>query len=144
MKKTDTPIIVSQHFARPTSEVWKAITELTQMKQWFFNQIPNFKAEVGFKVQFNVVTPNRSFLHLWEIREVVSKEKIVYNWKYKNFKGDSLVTFALTPINHTETKLVLSVTILEDFDNSIEEFTYKSGLEGWQYFIKKQLVRFLN
>lgn len=143
MKKTNFPIIVSQHFAKPTSEVWKAITELTQMKQWFFHQIPDFKAEVGFKVQFNVTTPNRNFLHLWEIREVIPKEKIVYNWKYKNFKGDSLVTFTLTPISNSETKLVLSTTILEDFDGTIEEFKYESGLQGWQYFIKKQLVTFL-
>lgn len=144
MKKVDTPIIVLQHFARPVAEVWKAITELTQMKQWFFNQIPNFKAEVGFKVQFDVATPNRNFLHLWEIIEVVPEEKIVYNWKYKNFKGDSLVAFTLTPMSNSETKLVLSTTILEDFDDTIEEFKYESGLAGWNYFIKQQLVSFLN
>ncbi len=144
MKKTDPPIIVSQYFAKPASEVWKAITELTQMKQWFFHQIPNFKAEVGFKVQFNVATPNRNFLHLWEIIEVIPEEKIVYNWKYKNFKGDSLVTFTLTPISNSETKLVLSTTILEDFDSTIEEFKYESGLAGWTYFIKQQLVSFLS
>ncbi len=143
MKITDPPIIVEQLFDNPINKVWKAITELDQMTQWFFDNIPDFKAEVGFKNQFNVKAPSRDFLHLWEVTEVITNKKIVTNWKYKGFKGDSFVTFELFK-RDTQTKLVLSTRIVEDFDDSIPEFRYESGVAGWSYFIKERLTAFLN
>ncbi len=45
MKKGDDPIIVEQFFNRSIESVWKAITEVEQMRQWFFENIPEFKRE---------------------------------------------------------------------------------------------------
>jgi uncharacterized protein YndB with AHSA1/START domain len=142
MKTTDPPIIIEQLFDNPINEVWKAITVLDQMTQWFFDNIPDFKAELGFKVQFNVKAPSRDFLHLWEVIEVIPNKRIVTNWKYKGFKGNSFVTFELFEFEN-QTKLILSTQIIEDFDNAIPEFTYKSGIDGWNYFIKECLTAFL-
>ncbi|MBL4887182.1 MAG: SRPBCC domain-containing protein, partial [Flavobacteriaceae bacterium] len=54
MKHTDPPIIAEQILNAPIGRVWKAITQVDQMHQWFFDNIPSFKAEVGFETQFNV------------------------------------------------------------------------------------------
>jgi uncharacterized protein YndB with AHSA1/START domain len=142
MKTTDPPIIVEQIFNRSTAVVWQAITNVDQMTQWFFKDIPDFIPKVGFKTQFNVQTPNRDFLHLWTITEVIPLQKIVCNWKYKDYVGDSYVTFELFE-SQDQTKLVLTTTVTEDFDDTIEEFKYESGLAGWNYFIKESLKHFL-
>lgn len=36
MDERNQPIIVEQSFNTSIEDVWKAITELDQMKQWFF------------------------------------------------------------------------------------------------------------
>jgi hypothetical protein len=33
------------------------------MRQWYFPMLPDFKAEVGFSVEFNVECEGRNFLH---------------------------------------------------------------------------------
>ena len=69
------PIIVEQHFEKTMNVVWKAITEPDQMTKWFFENIPDFKPEVGFKTQFNVQSGERNFFHLWEIIDVDQGKK---------------------------------------------------------------------
>lgn len=41
------PIIVEEKFNKDIRSVWKVITELDQMKQWFFDNIPAFEPRVG-------------------------------------------------------------------------------------------------
>ena len=142
MKTSEPPIIVSQKFTPSIETVWKAITEASQMRQWFFDNIPDFKAEVGFQTQFNVKAPSRDFMHLWTVTEVIPQQKLVYNWKYEDLPGDSFVTFELTTDNN-ETQLTLTTTIVEDFPDEIPEFARESCVGGWNYFIKEQLINFL-
>lgn len=143
MKTSEPPVIVSQNFTQSVEAVWNAITDASLMRQWFFDTIPNFKAEVGFQTQFNVKAPSRDFMHVWEVTEVIPQQKLVYNWKYENIKGDSFVTFQLVPQNG-ETQLTLTTTVTEDFPDEIPEFKYESCEAGWNYFIKQQLTEFLN
>ena len=143
MKTTDLPVIVTQLFDKSVSEVWKAITEQDQMIQWFFKEIPDFKAVVGFKTQFNVHAPSRDFIHLWKVTEVIHQEKIVCNWKYEGFDGDSYITFDIIEVNN-QTQLTLTTKVVEDFDDIIPEFNRKSCNEGWNYFIKERLFLYLN
>ncbi|MHA1916673.1 MAG: SRPBCC family protein, partial [Promethearchaeota archaeon] len=81
MKKNEEPIIVEQFFNASIESVWNAITNVDQMRQWYFENIPSFKAEVEFETQFNVQSQERNFLHMWKVTEVVPMKKIVYNWK---------------------------------------------------------------
>jgi len=143
MKVTDKPIVVSQTFNASIDTVWNAITELHQMQQWFFEVIPDFKPEVGFKTLFNVTSEERNFLHLWEIAAVIPKQKIVYLWKYKEYPGSTLVSFDLTK-NNNQTKLTVTNMVLEDFPQDIPEFKPESCLGGWEYFIKNRLKDYLN
>ena len=95
MRKNDEPIIVEQTFNISIDTVWNSITEINQMRLWYFDNIPSFKPEVGFETQFNVQSQDRNFLHMWKVTEVVPKKMITYNWKYKGYPGDSFVVFNL-------------------------------------------------
>jgi len=64
MKKNEKPIFVEESFNTSVDAVWKAITEIDQMRQCYFEGIPSFKPEVGFETQFNVQSRERNFIHL--------------------------------------------------------------------------------
>jgi len=142
MKKNEEPIIVEQTFNASVDTVWSAITGIEQMRQWYFESIPSFEPEVGFTIQFIVQSQDKIFLHKWKVTEVIPMKKIAYNWKYEGISGDSFVKFELFEENKM-TKLRLTHQVLEDFPDDIPEFKRESGLEGWKFFIKKNLRDFL-
>jgi len=142
MKKDDDPIIIEQKFQKPPESVWDAITDIRQMRQWYFENIPDFKPEVGFKTQFEVRSGDRIFPHRWKITEVIPSKKITYNWKYDGYPGDSFVTFELFPHND-QTLLRLTTEIVEDFPQDIPEFRRESCVGGWTYFIQNSLKDYL-
>jgi uncharacterized protein YndB with AHSA1/START domain len=142
MKPNYKHIIVEQIFNQNIKTVWNAITQLDQMKQWFFENIPTFIAEVGFETQFNVKAPSRDFLHCWKITEVIPKKKIVYTWKYEGLTGEGTISFELFEENN-QTKLVLTNEGLESFPQEISEFSRESCIAGWDYFIKQRLKEYL-
>ena len=142
MKTTEPPVVVEQFFNVPIHTVWNAITNVDEMTQWFFDNIPDFKAEVGFTTQFNVKAPSRDFMHVWKVTEVITNKKLTYNWTYEGLEGDSFVTFELSP-EQNNTKLVLSTNVVEDFDDEIPEFKRESCEAGWNYFIKERLKLYL-
>ncbi|HMC01942.1 MAG TPA: SRPBCC domain-containing protein [Flavobacteriaceae bacterium] len=142
MKTIDKPVIVEQTFNTSIHRVWDALTKLDEMKTWFFNAIESFVPEKGFETEFVVQVENRTFTHLWKITEVIPGKKIVYNWKYKEYPGDSFVTFELSNHN-SNTKLKLTTEVIEDFASNIPEFTRESCENGWNYFIKESLKNYL-
>jgi len=141
MKANET-IIVEEQLSAPISVVWDAITNLNSMKKWYFNNIPSFKPEVGFKTKFNVKSEDRNFLHLWEVIEVINFKKIVYNWKYAEYSGNSFVSFELFE-NNNNTKIKVTCKVTESFSDDIPEFKTESCREGWNYFIKQNLKKYL-
>ena len=142
MKKNDEPIIVEQTFNASIDALWKAITEIGQMRRWYFENIPSFKPEAGFETQFNVRSQGRNFLHMWKVTEVVPQKMIKYNWKYKDYPGDSFVIWEIFKEGDL-TKLKLTVQIEDSFPGDIPEFTRESCMEGWDFFIRKRLKEFL-
>ncbi len=142
MNKNDSPVIVEQTFNAPIDTVWKSITEIELMRQWYFENIPLFKPEVGFETQFSVQSQDRNFLHIWKVTEVVPLKRIAYKWKYKEYPGDSLLVFELFKQNNL-TKLRVTHKVLENFPEDIPEFSRDSCVEGWTYFIQKRLKDFL-
>ena len=136
------PIIVEQSFDASKETVWNAITERGQMIRWFFDNIPEFKAESGFQTQFNVNTGQRDFNHLWKITEAVPGEKIVYDWRYEEYPGAGTVTFELFE-EGSSSRLRVTAEGIESFPQDIPEFTRESGQSGWEYFIQGNLKRYL-
>ena len=142
MEGSNQPIIVEQLFNASAEIVWQALTQVDQMRQWFFGNIESFNPEVGFETQFLVQTPERRFLHLWKLTEVIPEKKIKYDWKYGGYPGESTVVFELFAVQD-QTKLILTHQVIENFPSDIPEFSRESGLQGWTYFIKERLVEFL-
>ena len=142
MRIFDEPIIIEQTFNCSTETVWRSITEIDQMRQWYFEEISSFKPKVGFETQFNTSGPSRNFLHMWKVTEVVPQKKISYDWKYEGIPGDSRVEFELFDQNN-QTMLRVTHYSKEDFPDDIPEFSRESGVEGWKYFIRKSLKEYL-
>ena len=135
-------IVVTETFVCSKSEVWKAITKHDQMIKWFFDNIPNFRAEEGFHTKFLIENEGRQFTHLWTITEVVPEKKIVYDWRYKEYPGIAKVIFELSD-DSGQTKLTLTNLVLEPFPDDIEEFKEESCRSGWNYFINQRLKAYI-
>jgi uncharacterized protein YndB with AHSA1/START domain len=143
MKKDESPIIVEQLFDAPRVMIWRAITEVFHMRKWFFDNIPDFKPEKGFKTEFVVDSGKRKFLHQWEIVDVIPNKLIKYNWKYNEYPGKAFVTFELLD-EKNKVKLKLTNDVVEDFPDEIEEFKRESCQNGWEYFINDRLKKYLS
>lgn len=142
MKTSEKPVVVSEDFGLSRERVWKAITNLEDMKCWYFENIDTFEAEVGCKSEFPVQSGEHLFLHLWEVTEVVYKKRITYNWRYGGYAGDAFVTFSLS--KHLDcTRLTLEFKVVEDFQDDIPEFSRESCQAGWEYFINGRLKNYL-
>ena len=142
MKVTDKPVIVEETFDASVNEVWDAITRADRMREWFFDNIPNFKPEVGFETRFSVRSGDRVFPHRWHVQEVVPQQILRYGWKYDGYAGDASVVFVLSKAG-PGTKLELILTVLEDFPDDIPEFKRESCVAGWEYFIGERLKAYL-
>ena len=142
MNKENHPVIVEQSFHVSVGQLWKAISELGQMKSWFFEDIKSFSPEVGFETQFNVKSGERDFMHLWKITEVIPLEKIVYSWKYEGYEGESFVSFE-TFITEGGSSLRVRHVVTNSFPQAIPEFTRESCQGGWDYFICDRLKSYL-
>jgi 8-oxo-dGTP diphosphatase len=137
------PIIVNQKFNVSKETLWKAITDKEQMRQWFFEQMNDFNAEIGFETKFIVNFNGLKFTHVWKIEEIIPHKKIVYNWRYKEYDGEARVKFELFDYGE-KTILRLTNSVINAFPPNIEAFTRKSTEEGWRYFIKESLKIHLN
>lgn len=143
MKITDEPVVVIQTFRVSKDRLWNAITDLDQMKQWFFENIEAFEPRVGFETSFIVENEGRIFPHHWRITAVEPLRKISYNWRYEGYAGNSLVTFEISKLENG-CKLMLTHEFTENFPQEIPEFRRESCKEGWNWFIQKKLMEYLN
>lgn len=141
MKTSDQPVIVEQLLNASVNKVWKAVTDRDLMVKWFFDNIPSFKPETGFKTQFNVVSGERNFLHLWEVTKVIPEKKITCNWRYEGYEGLAEVTFELFEKGNS-TNFKVTAEVKEDFTDGIPEFERESCVGGWEYFIQGSLKNF--
>jgi uncharacterized protein YndB with AHSA1/START domain len=137
------PIILERTFNAPVEKVWSALTDIDQMKQWYFPQLENFRPEEGFETEFNVHHQGKDFYHVWKVSKVAPLKKISVEWKYRGYPGNSLLTFELFSEGN-QTKLVLTHEKIETFDPAKHpELAPKNFLEGWTEFMDKELKEFL-
>jgi uncharacterized protein YndB with AHSA1/START domain len=145
------PIIKEILLNAPASEVWKAITDKEQMKQWYFD-FAEFRPEVGFEFQFYGGDEKKQWLHLCKITEVVTGKKLTYSWRYDGYAGISYVTFELFParLGETEsqrkvnkTRLKLTHKGLETFPADVKELGRENFVEGWNQIIGTSLKEFV-
>ncbi|MBK9023007.1 MAG: SRPBCC domain-containing protein [Saprospiraceae bacterium] len=136
------PIIIERTFKTTPSKLWNALTDNKEMKHWYFN-LEDFRAEVGFQFQFSGgPSPDKQYLHLCEVTEVIPEQKLTYSWKYKGFAGISYVSFELFP-DGENTKLKLTHEGLESFPNENADFARHNFEEGWDSIINESLQKYL-
>lgn len=136
------PLIVERIFNASSERVWSAITNKEEMKIWYF-QLAEFEAEAGFKFEFTGgPSPEKQYVHLCEVTDVIPGKKLTYSWSYKGYPGISYVTFELFP-QGSKTLLKLTHTGLESFPESNPDFKVDNFVEGWNSIINESLKKYL-
>jgi uncharacterized protein YndB with AHSA1/START domain len=132
-------IVIERTFNAPIAQVWRALTDVNQMRQWYFD-LKEFKPEVGFEFEFVVEHEGRTYHHLCRIMEAIPERKIAYTWRYKGEPGESLVSFELFPAGD-KTRLKLTHEGLETFPQT-PAFARKNFEGGWTA-LSAELEKFL-
>ena len=136
-------VIVERTYEASPSRVWRAITDPSQMKQWYM-PVQDFRPEPGFETSFDQRREEKVFSHAWKVTEVIPGEKISYEWQLRGFPGSSRVTFELTP-DGEGTRVKVSHIGLETFRGDINpDLDPKNIREGWNYFMGESLTNFLD
>jgi len=133
-------VVIERTFNAPVAKVWNAITDVEEMRQWYFD-LKEFKPEVGFEFEFVVEHEGTRYHHLCRVTEVIRQKKIAYTWRYKGEPGDSLVTFELSPEGDA-TRLKLTHTGIERFPKT-PAYARKKFEAGWTAIIGSELKQFL-
>jgi uncharacterized protein YndB with AHSA1/START domain len=140
-KMTNEPFVIERTFQAPVSKVWKAITDKNEMKQWYFD-LKEFKPEVGFEFQFEGGPPDKIYLHLCKVTEVIEGKKITYSWRYDGYEGNSFVTWELFPEGES-TRLKLTHAGLDTFPASNPDLAKENFAAGWTDIIGRSLSHYL-
>jgi uncharacterized protein YndB with AHSA1/START domain len=139
----ESPVIaIEKLLAAPRPIVWRALTDKEWMKEWYFDLIA-FKAEKGFKFQFvGGPAPERQYVHICEITEVVPNEKLVHTWDYKGHKGSSTLSFELIEKGDA-TLLKLLHSGISSFPADNADFDISNFKKGWNHLINTALDSFV-
>ena len=133
-------VVVERTLDAPVARVWKALTDVDQMRQWYFD-LKEFKAESGFEFEFVVEHEGNTYHHLCKVTEVVPEKKIAYTWRYKGEPGNSLVAIELFPEGN-KTRLKLTHTGIETFPKT-PAYARKNFEAGWTAIIGSELKQFV-
>ena len=133
-------VVIERTFNAPIAKVWRAITDVDQMRAWYFD-LKEFKPEVGFEFEFSVEHEGMTYHHLCRVTEVVPEKKIAYTWRYKGEPGDSLVTLELFA-EDDNTRVKLTHTGIETFPKT-PAYARKNFESGWTAIIGTELKQFV-
>ena len=133
-------VIVERTLNAPVAKVWRALTDVDRMRQWYFD-LKEFKPEVGFEFEFVVEHEGNRYHHLCRITEVIPEKKIAHNWRYKGEPGDSLVTFELFA-DGEKTRVKVTHTGIETFPKT-PAYARKNFEAGWTSIIGTELKQFV-
>jgi uncharacterized protein YndB with AHSA1/START domain len=133
-------VVIERTFNAPVERVWSALTDVEQMRQWYFD-LKEFKPDVGFEFEFVVEHEGTTYHHLCKIMEVIPEKKIAYTWRYKGEPGDSLVTFDLSA-EGGKTRVKLTHSGIETFPKT-PAYARKNFEAGWTAIISSELKQFV-
>lgn len=135
-------VTLSTLVSAPRAAVWDALTRPEQMREWYFANMPDFRAEVGFTTDFRMQSETRTFTAHWEVTRVDPGKEITYVWSYAEYPGAGPVTFTLADADGG-TRVTVYNEGLESFPDGIPEFTEESCRGGWEYFLQQRLPAYL-
>ena len=136
------PIVVEQTYKASVAEVWEALTNKEEMKEWYFD-LEEFRPEVGFKFQFLAGTEEKKFLHLCRITEVLFRKKIAYTWAYDGVPVETVVSFELFEEGPDQTKVRLTHVGVDQFPADNKDLARGNFVEGWNAIIGTNLKNYV-
>jgi len=135
------PLIKEQTYHAPVEEVWAALTDKAQMKQWYFD-VDDFEPRPGFEFSFTGQNEGTTFLHRCRVIDVIPLRRLSYTWRYEGYPGESIVSFELFP-EGDHTRLVLTHAGLDTFPQDDPNFARNNFSEGWNHITGKSLKEYL-
>ncbi len=137
------PIVVSVELDATVERVWTAITNGEEMKEWYFENIPDFEPRKGFSCSFEIGSDSNLLTVRWKVIETTTHKEIKYSWQYDEFKdGYGTTTWTLSP-KGGKTLLTLVNEGLESFPQHKPAFRRESCIKGWEYFLQESLTGYL-
>ena len=134
------PLVVERTFDAPIARVWKALTDVEDMRQWYFD-LKDFKPKVGFEFEFIFEHEGMKYHHVCKVTEAIRQKKLAYTWRYEGHEGNSLVTFELSA-DGAKTRLKLTHEGLETFPK-LPSFARENFEKGWTEIIGSELKKFI-
>lgn len=123
-------VVVERTFNASVAEVWDALTDKDQMKEWYF-EVSDFKPEEGFEFEFYGGPEEIRFLHKCTVVDVEKQKRLSYTWRYEGYPGQSLVTFDLVNEGAERTRLIVTHRGLDTFPADSPHFVVENFNEGW-------------
>ena len=56
-------IQIEKTFPIPKEKLWKTLTDHRQMQQWYFKELKDFNAEIGFQTSFSLEYQGKIFTY---------------------------------------------------------------------------------
>ena len=135
------PLVIERILNAPADVVWKAITNLDQMRKWYFD-VSDFKPVLGFEFQFKGGNEDRVYVHLGRITEVGAGKKLQYGWRYDGYECNSCLTFELFA-EGDKTRLRLTHEGLDSFSANGPDFARNNFEQGWNHIVGISLREFV-
>ena len=136
-----TPFVIERTYDAPVEKVWKAITDIKQMKKWYFEDMEGFKPEVGAEFTFTGQSKDVVYYHICKVMEVVPMKKLKHSWRYKGHEGNSFVTWELISSGN-KTTVRLTHEGLETFP-ATPAFARTNFEKGWTQIVGTMLKEWL-
>ena len=137
----DEPLVLERVFDAPAALVWRALTDVDEMRHWYFN-LTAFEPRVGFEFRFTGGDCKEPpYVHCCRVVEAITEKRLAYTWRYEGYAGNSLVTFELFA-EGKKTRLRLTHTGLETFP-AIAAFAKANFMAGWTELVGSSLKRFV-
>jgi len=134
------PFVIERTYNATADRVWQAITDRDKMEQWYF-KLKEFRPEVGFEFEFEGGPPEKIFLHLCKVTEVIPGKKLTHSWRYDGYEGNSFVTWEIFD-EGDKTRVKLTHAGLETFP-AIPEFAKENFVMGWTDILGRTLKEYL-
>lgn len=134
-KYMDTPFVIEQVYNAPIEQVWKALTETDQMREWYFPQLKKFEPVVGGDFEF--FDDGSPYQKEWRVTKVVEGRAFAHSWAYKTYPGSSEVIFALLA-DGDKTRLKLTHSGLASFPHD-PHFARHRFEDGWKQILGTNL-----
>ena len=135
-------VIVENRYDVSAGVLWKAVTDKTEMKKWYFD-LEEFTPEIGVEFQLWGESENRKYLHICKITEVVPGKKICYTWRYDGIPGETMVCFEIEEVDKENTNLILTHSGFSSFPSDNKDLSVENFKKGWTFILGTSLRKYL-